>query len=52
MVVRGSLERLTPMLMRPSTGFALQPLIAGADAPGNWTRCWRTTCFASWDAVC
>jgi HME family heavy-metal exporter len=36
MVVRGSLERLTPVLMTAfSAGFALLPLIIGADAPGK-----------------
>ncbi len=36
MVVRGSLERLTPVLMTAlSAGFALLPLIVGADAPGR-----------------
>ncbi len=36
MVVRGSLERLTPVLMTAfSAGFALLPLMIGADAPGR-----------------
>jgi len=36
MVVRGSLERLTPVLMTAfSAGFALLPLMVGADAPGK-----------------
>jgi len=36
MVVRGSLERLTPVLMTAfAAGFALLPLMIGADAPGK-----------------
>jgi len=36
MVVRGSLERLTPVLMTAfSAGFALLPLMIGAEAPGK-----------------
>ena len=36
MVIRGSLERLTPVLMTAfSAGFALLPLMIGADAPGK-----------------
>jgi len=36
LVVRGSLERLTPVLMTAfSAGFALLPLMVGADAPGK-----------------
>jgi HME family heavy-metal exporter len=36
MIVRGSLERLTPVLMTAlSAGFALLPLMIGADAPGK-----------------
>ena len=36
MIVRGSLERLTPVLMTAlSAGFALVPLMIGADAPGK-----------------
>jgi HME family heavy-metal exporter len=36
MIVRGSLERLTPVLMTAlSAGFALLPLMVGADAPGK-----------------
>jgi len=36
LVVRGSLERLTPVLMTAfSAGFALLPLMIGADAPGK-----------------
>ncbi len=35
-IVRGSLERLTPVLMTAlSAGFALVPLMIGADAPGK-----------------
>jgi HME family heavy-metal exporter len=36
MILRGSLERLTPVLMTAlSAGFALLPLMVGADAPGK-----------------
>ena len=36
MIVRGSLERLTPVLMTAlAAGFALLPLMIGADAPGK-----------------
>jgi len=36
MIVRGSLERLTPVLMTAlSAGFALLPLMIGSDAPGK-----------------
>ncbi len=36
LIVRGSLERLTPVLMTAlSAGFALLPLMIGADAPGK-----------------
>ena len=36
MIVRGSLERLTPVLMTAfSAGFALLPLMVGADTPGK-----------------
>ena len=36
MVMRGSLERMTPVLMTAlSAGFALIPLMIGADAPGK-----------------
>ena len=36
MVIRGSLERLTPVLMTAfSAGFALLPLMLGAEAPGK-----------------
>lgn len=36
LIVRGSLERLTPVLMTAlSAGFALIPLMIGADAPGK-----------------
>ena len=36
MIVRGSLERLTPVLMTAlSAGFALLPLMIGADTPGK-----------------
>ncbi len=36
LIVRGSLERLTPVLMTAlSAGFALVPLMIGADAPGK-----------------
>jgi heavy-metal exporter, HME family len=36
MIVRGSLERLTPVLMTAlSAGFALLPLMVGADDPGK-----------------
>ena len=36
MIIRGSLERLTPVLMTAfSAGFALLPLMVGADAPGK-----------------
>jgi HME family heavy-metal exporter len=36
LVVRGSLERLTPVLMTAlSAGVALVPLLIGADAPGK-----------------
>ena len=36
MVIRGSLERLTPVLMTAfAAGFALLPLMIGADAPGK-----------------
>ena len=36
MIIRGSLERLTPVLMTAlSAGFALLPLMIGADAPGK-----------------
>jgi HME family heavy-metal exporter len=36
MIVRGSLERLTPVLMTAlSAGFAMLPLMVGADAPGK-----------------
>ena len=36
MVIRGSLERLTPVLMTAfAAGFALLPLMVGADAPGK-----------------
>jgi HME family heavy-metal exporter len=36
MIVRGSLERLTPVLMTAlAAGFALLPLMVGADAPGK-----------------
>jgi HME family heavy-metal exporter len=36
MIVRGSLERLTPVLMTAlSAGFALLPLMVGAEAPGK-----------------
>jgi heavy-metal exporter, HME family len=36
MIIRGSLERLTPVLMTAlSAGFALLPLMIGVDAPGK-----------------
>jgi HME family heavy-metal exporter len=36
MIVRGSLERLVPVLMTAlAAGFALIPLMIGADAPGK-----------------
>jgi len=35
LVIRGSLERLTPVLTSLSAGFALTPLLFGADEAGR-----------------